>query len=275
MAFWQHLREDIYSVFDRDPAARNVLEVLTAYPGIHALLFHRFNHALWNRGLKWLARFLSSIARLLTGIEIHPGAKIGRRFFIDHGMGVVIGETAEIGDDCTLYQGVTLGGTSWNKGKRHPTLGNNVVIGAGAKVLGPFTVGDNARIGSNSVVIKEVPPGATVVGVPGRVVEASSSTENLRREIARKLGFDAYGATPDLPDPEAHAINQMLDHVQALDRTVRRLCQALREAGIEPGELSLPDLQGCQLHSATCREGWPDANDNGAAKPDAQTGNTA
>ena len=257
MMFWQRLREDIYSVFDRDPAARNVFEVLTAYPGIHAVVLHRFNHALWNRGLKWLARFLSAIARWLTGIEIHPGAKIGRRFFIDHGMGVVIGETAEIGDDCTLYQGVTLGGTSWNKGKRHPTLGNNVVIGAGAKVLGPFKVGDHARIGSNSVVIKEVPVGATVVGVPGRMVEASdSATDEVRREIARKLGFDAYGATPDLPDPEAHAINQMLDHIHALDRTVRQLCQALRDAGIEPGDLRLPDLQCCELHSATSQEGW-------------------
>ena len=172
MTFWQRLREDINSVFDRDPAARSVLEVITAYPGMHALVFHRVNHVLWNLGLKWLARFFSTMTRWLTGIEIHPGAKIGRRFFIDHGMGVVIGETAEIGDDCTLYQGVTLGGTSWNKGKRHPTLGNNVVIGAGAKVLGPFKVGDNARIGSNSVVIKEVPANATVVGVPGRVVEA-------------------------------------------------------------------------------------------------------
>ena len=267
MAFWQRLREDIYSVFDRDPAARNVFEVLTAYPGIHAVLFHRLNHALWNLGLKWLARFLSSITRLLTGIEIHPGAQIGRRFFIDHGMGVVIGETAEIGDDCTLYQGVTLGGTSWNKGKRHPTLGNDVVIGAGAKVLGPFKVGDHARIGSNSVVIKEVPAHATVVGVPGRVVEAGGGVaDDVRREIARKLGFDAYGATPDLPDPEAHAINQMLDHIHALDRTVRQLCQALRDAGIEPGELCLPELNGCALHSAASQEGWSRPADPGAAE---------
>ncbi len=265
MAFWQHLREDITCVFDRDPAARHVFEILTCYPGIHAVLLHRFNHALWNLGMKWLARLLSTFARLLTGIEIHPGAKIGRRFFIDHGMGIVIGETAEIGDDCTLYQGVTLGGTSWNKGKRHPTLGRNVVIGAGAKVLGPFTVGDNARIGSNSVVIKAVPAGATVVGVPGRVVEAGGA-EDVRREIARKLGFDAYGATPDLPDPEAHAINQMLDHLQALDRTVRHLCQTLREAGIEPGELYLRELQGCELHSAASPEGWPEQNRVSAVK---------
>ena len=274
MAFWQRLREDITCVFDRDPAARGAIEILTAYPGIHAVLLHRINHALWNLGLKWLARFLSTITRWLTGIEIHPGAKIGRRFFIDHGMGVVIGETAEIGDDCTLYQGVTLGGTSWNKGKRHPTLGHNVVIGAGAKVLGPFKVGDNARIGSNSVVIKEVPAGATVVGVPGRVVEAGGAVD-VRREIARKLGFDAYGATPDLPDPEAHAINRMLDHIHVLDRTVRQLCQALRDAGIDPSELCLPDLQGCTLHSAASREGWPEQNGGGAVKMDRNSATSA
>lgn len=257
MPFWQHLREDITCVFDRDPAARTIFEVLTAYPGIHAVLFHRVHHTLWNIGLKWLARFLSAISRWLTGIEIHPGAKIGRRFFIDHGMGVVIGETTEIGDDCTLYQGVTLGGTSWNKGKRHPTLGNNVVIGAGAKVLGPFKVGDNARIGSNSVVIKEVPANATVVGVPGRImIEGGDNDAALRREIARKLGFDAYGATPDLPDPEAHAINQMLDHIQALDHTIRHLCKALREAGIDPGEVCLDELKDCQLRSAASKNGW-------------------
>ena len=287
MAFWQRLREDIYSVFDRDPAARTVFEVLVAYPGIHAVLFHRLHHFLWKKGWKGLARFFSALSRWMTGIEIHPGAKIGRRFFIDHGMGVVIGETAEIGDDCTLYQGVTLGGTSWNKGKRHPTLGNHVVIGAGAKVLGPFKVGDHARIGSNSVVIKEVPAHATVVGVPGRVVEAegapdsearshseaaaegqatngSESADNdnaqeVRREIARKLGFDAYGATPDLPDPEAYAINRMLDHINALDHTVRHLCQVLRAAGLDPGEPCLPALEGCALYSATSPEGWPPA----------------
>ena len=271
MVFWQRLREDINSVFDRDPAARSVLEVITAYPGMHALVFHRINHALWNLGLQWLARLFSTVARWLTGVEIHPGAKIGRRFFIDHGMGVVIGETAEIGDDCTLYQGVTLGGTSWNKGKRHPTLGNNVVIGAGAKVLGPFKVGDNARIGSNSVVIKEVPASATVVGVPGRVVEAGGGAD-VRREIARKLGFDAYGTTPDMPDPEAHAINQMLDHIHTLDRAVRHLCQTLREAGIEPGPLQLPDLNGCELHSAASREGWPEQNGNDATEAKRNTG---
>ena len=154
---FQRLREDIGSVFDRDPAARNFFEVLTTYPGVHAVIFYRLGHVLWNARLKWLARWLSTVARWLTGIEIHPAAKIGRRFFIDHGMGVVVGETAEIGDDCTLYHGVTLGGTTWKKGKRHPTLGNDVVVGAGAKVLGPIIIGPGARIGSNAVVVKDVP----------------------------------------------------------------------------------------------------------------------
>ncbi|PIE83586.1 MAG: serine O-acetyltransferase [Candidatus Contendobacter odensis] len=260
MAFWQHLQEDITSIFDRDPAARSAIEIIMTYPGLHAVVFHRINHTIWNLGLKWLARFLSMIARWLTGIEIHPGAKIGRRFFIDHGMGVVIGETTEIGDDCTLYQAVTLGGTSWNKGKRHPTLGNNVIIGAGAKVLGPFNVGDNARIGSNSVVVKAVPANATVVGVPGRVIEADKNN-SVRQEIARKLGFDAYGTTPDMPDPEAHAINQMLDHIHALDQTIRHMCQAMRAAGIDPGSLQLPRLDDCGLVS-TARQVHPQhAND--------------
>lgn len=247
---WQRLREDIYCIFDRDPAARNVFEVLTCYPGIHAVLFHRFNHALWNMGLKWLARFFSTLARWLTGIEIHPGANVGRRFFIDHGLGVVIGETTEIGDDCTLYQGVTLGGTSWEKGKRHPTLGNNVVIGAGAKVLGPFKVGDGARIGSNSVVVKEVPPGATVVGVPGRVV--SAGPKPVHKEIARKLGFDAYGTTRDMPDPEAHAINRMLDHLHLINCKLEEMCKAMRAAGIEPGTICIPELVSCEIRSASC-----------------------
>jgi serine O-acetyltransferase len=165
------LREDIKCVFERDPAARHTLEIITCYPGVHALLLHRLSHRLWNLRLKWIARLLSNLGRFLTGIEIHPGAKIGRRFFIDHGMGVVIGETSEIGDDCTLYHGVTLGGTSWEKGKRHPTLGNNIIIGAGAKVLGPINIGENARIGSNAVVVNNVSSGATIVGVPGRPIE--------------------------------------------------------------------------------------------------------
>ncbi len=249
---WRRLREDIYCVFDRDPAARNVFEVLTTYPGIHAVLLHRLSHRLWNAGLKWLARFLSTLARWLTGIEIHPGAVIGRRFFIDHGMGVVIGETAEIGDDCTLYHGVTLGGTTWQKGKRHPTLRDNVVIGAGAKVLGPITVESGARVGSNTVVLKDVPAAATVVGVPGRVV--TPRNRPVRQEIARKLGFDAYGTTPDMPDPEAHAINHMLDHIQLLDRKLEEMCRALRGAGIDPGRIHVPDLDGCAISSASSGE---------------------
>ena len=161
---FDQVREDIRSVFHRDPAARNTLEVLLNYPGLHAVLFHRLAHGLWTRNFKQLARLLSTFSRWLTGIEIHPGAKIGRRFFIDHGMGVVIGETAEIGDDVTLYHGVTLGGTSWKAGKRHPTLKNGSVVGAGAKVLGPITIGENAKVGSNSVVVKDIPDGATAVG---------------------------------------------------------------------------------------------------------------
>ena len=189
---FDRVREDIASVFHRDPAARNTLEVLLNYPGLHAVLFHRLAHALWKRNFKQLARFVSTFARWMTGIEIHPGAKIGRRFFIDHGMGVVIGETAEIGDDVTLYHGVTLGGTSWNKGKRHPTLEDGVVVGAGAKVLGPFTVHKNAKIGSNSVVTKEVPEGATVIGIPGRVVSKPiTEQEKNRQQMAEKIGFQA------------------------------------------------------------------------------------
>ena len=172
------LREDIDCVFARDPAARNRFEVATTYPGLHALWLHRLAHWLWGRRLRWPARVVSYLSRFLTGIEIHPGAQIGRRFFIDHGMGVVIGETAEIGDDCTLYHGVTLGGTTWEKGKRHPTLEDDVVVGAGAKILGPITMGKGARVGSNSVVVKDVPTGSTVVGIPGRVVGADHPARN-------------------------------------------------------------------------------------------------
>ena len=219
-SFFKRIREDINSVFERDPAARTVFEVLTTYPGIHAVIFHRISHSLWRRNFKWLARVLSNLARWYTGVEIHPGATIGRRFFIDHGMGVVIGETAEIGDDCTLYHGVTLGGTTWSKGKRHPTLRNNVVVGAGAKVLGPIIIGEGARIGSNSVVTKEVPANATVVGVPGRVIARSQDNQQQQREhIARKMGFDAYGATSDAPDPIATAINCMLDHIHLMEKS--------------------------------------------------------
>lgn len=227
---FNRLREDIGSVFHRDPAARNAFEVLTNYPGLHALLFHRMNHRLWNWGFKWLARTISTLARWLTGIEIHPGATIGRRFFIDHGMGVVIGETTIIGDDVTLYQGVTLGGTSWSHGKRHPTLEDAVVVGAGAKILGPFSIGKEARVGSNAVVTKEVPEGATVVGIPGRiVVKQSDEDEKRRQDMERKIGFDAYGLSEEMPDPVARSIRSILDHMHVVDERVESMCRVLKE----------------------------------------------
>jgi serine O-acetyltransferase len=216
---FSRIREDIQCVFERDPAARSVWEVITCYPGFHALQLHRISHALWGAKLRWLARFTSHVARFLTGIEIHPGATIGRRVFIDHGMGVVIGETAEIGDDCTLYHGVTLGGVSWNKGKRHPTLGKGVVVGAGAKILGPFTVGDGAKVGSNSVVVKAVPDGATVVGIPARLVESDGRGQSAR------MAFDAYAVSADLDDPLSKALLALGAHTDDLDR---RLEEALR-----------------------------------------------
>ncbi|TJY61970.1 serine O-acetyltransferase [Sinimarinibacterium sp. CAU 1509] len=235
------IREDIASVFERDPAARNTWEVLTCYPGLHAIWAHLISHWLWTHGLRWLARLNSNLARLITGIEIHPGARIGRRFFIDHGMGVVIGETAEIGDDVTLYQGVTLGGTSWNKGKRHPTLGNGVVVGAGAKVLGPFTVGDNARIGSNAVVVKEVPPGATAIGIPGRIVREQAPSEHVQN-LAQRYGFDAYGLSKDMPDPVANAFSAMVEHIHKLDERVGQLCKAMHQLDARMPENGLPEL---------------------------------
>ncbi len=240
---FKNLREYLNSIFQRDPAARSMLEVLTAYPGVHALAFHRLSHRLWRWRLKWLARMLSQLARWFTGIEIHPGARIGRRFFIDHGMGVVIGETAEIGDDVTLYHGVTLGGTTWQKEKRHPTLGNNVVVGAGAKILGPISIGDNARVGSNSVVVKDVPAGATVVGIPGRIIgPKKDDTKSQRREaMAKKIGFDAYGQSAEMPDPVAHAIDLILDHMHLVDRKMKNLSTALEKAGIKVN-LEMPEL---------------------------------
>lgn len=240
------MREDIRSVFHRDPAARNTFEVLTAYPGLHAIWWHRLAHGLWVRGFKWLARMVSNWARFTTGIEIHPGAQIGRRFFIDHGMGVVIGETAVVGDDVTLYHGVTLGGTSWNKGKRHPTLEDGVVCGAGAKILGPITVGAGARVGSNAVVTREVPAGATVVGIPGRVVrkvsDQEAQCEEVRRRMADKVGFDAYAVTSEVSDPVAHAIRSLLDHLHAMDRKVERMGRALCEVKPEYCDERLPQL---------------------------------
>jgi len=205
------------------------------------------NHFLWSIGLKWLARWLSLFARWLTGIEIHPGATIGHRFFIDHGMGIVIGETAEIGDDCTLYHGVTLGGTSWDAGKRHPTLLNNVVVGAGAKVLGPITLAEGVRIGSNAVVTKDVDQNSTVVGVPGRVIHHHDDDQIKRDALAEKLGFDAYGATRDAPDPVATAINKMLDHIHAMDEKMETMCGALKQFGAEIDVEKLPDLDSCSI----------------------------
>lgn len=239
------LREDIRSVFDRDPAARSTWEVLTCYPGLHALLFHRLAHWLWQRRLRWLARWTSHWSRWLTGIEIHPGAVIGRRFFIDHGMGVVIGETTVIGDDVTLYQGVTLGGTSWNPGKRHPTLGNHVVVGAGAKVLGPFMVGEGARIGSNAMVTKEVPPGATMVGVLARPVARSKRKppSDATMAIAKKLGFDAYGLSSDMPDPVSRAIEAMLEHINAQDERLEKVCRLLCQLDSRMSETDMPKLE--------------------------------
>ena len=210
--------EDIQIVFDRDPAARHTFEIITTYSGVQAMLFYRLSNRLWLLKLKWLARFISMIARWLTGIEIHPAAVIGRRFFIDHGMGVVIGETAEIGDDCTLYHGVTLGGTTWKKGKRHPTLKNNVVIGAGAKILGPIVLGNNVRVGSNSVVVKSVDNDQTVVGVPARVLKDSKSNSDH---------FESYAVGTDVDDPTVKAINRILSHIHDMDEQLNIVSKKL------------------------------------------------
>lgn len=235
------IKEDIASVFDRDPAARTTFEVLTCYPGLHARILHRTANWLWHAELKWLARFLSHIARGLTGIEIHPGATIGRRFFIDHGMGVVIGETAEVGDGCTIYHGVTLGGTSLYKGtKRHPTLGRDVVVSAGAKVLGGFEVGDGAKIGSNAVVIKPVPAGATAVGIPARIIP---SKEGESADVtAPEKKFTAYGITQE-DDPLSQAMRGLIDNASSQEHQIALLWQAIEKlssgqtsAGCVPGD---------------------------------------
>ena len=210
--------EDIQIVFDRDPAARHTFEIITCYSGVQAMLFYRLTHRLWLLKLKWLARFISMLARWVTGVEIHPGAVIGRRFFIDHGMGVVIGETAEIGNDCTLYHGVTLGGTTWEKGKRHPTLGDNVVIGAGAKILGPITLGNDVRVGSNSVVVKSVDNAQTVVGVPARVLKDSKTKTDH---------FESYAVGTDVDDPTVKAINSILSHIHDMDEQLNIVSKKL------------------------------------------------
>jgi len=225
---FKKLRNDIACILERDPAARTAWEVLTCYPGLHAIYVHKLSRWLWLHGLRWLGRLVSQFGRWLTGIEIHPGAKIGSCVFIDHGMGVVIGETAEIGDGCTIYQGVTLGGTSLYRGeKRHPTLGEGVVVGAGAKVLGGFTVGAGARIGSNAVVVKEVPPGATVVGIPGRIVE-DRMVVDATKQAER---FAAYAVVQEQDDPYAKAIQKLVEHSQELEKALAALNEKL--AGIE------------------------------------------
>ena len=229
---FRELREDIRSVFDRDPAARSFWEVLTCYPGIHALIMHRLAHLLWSHRLRWMGRFTAHLSRVLTGIEIHPGATIGRRFFIDHGMGVVIGETAVIGDDVTLYHGVTLGGTSWNKGKRHPTLENGVVVGAGAKVLGPITISAGAKVGSNAVVTKPVPAGSTAVGNPARIID-NTEQGRQRQAQAEKMGFSAYAVGRDQDDPLAKAIHGLLDHAAETDRRLASLVRELEAQGVK------------------------------------------
>jgi len=242
------LREDIACILERDPAARTAWEVLTCYPGLHALAMHRFAHWCWTHGMRWLGRWISHWGRFFTGIEIHPGAQIGRRVFIDHGMGVVIGETAEVGDDCTIYQGVTLGGTSLLKGaKRHPTLGTGVIVGANAQVLGGFTVGEGARVGSNAVVTKPVPPGATAVGNPARIIVAKTQVldekQAKREALAARMGFSAYGVSQG-DDPLSQALKGLIDHASGHEHQIALLWQAIeklaKEAQTEAGRTCLP-----------------------------------
>lgn len=233
---FSRLREDIACIRERDPAARSSWEVLTCYPGLHALVMHRWAHACWRVGLHWLARFVSYVARFITGVEIHPAAKVGRRVFIDHGMGVVVGQTAEIGDECTIYQGVTLGGTSLERGaKRHPTLGRGVIVGANSQVLGGFTVGDGARIGSNAVVVKPVPAGATAVGNPARIIERQGDAQ--REAAAQRMGFSAYGITQG-DDPVAQAMKGLIDNAASQEHQIAMLWQAIRKVSANSHELS-------------------------------------
>jgi serine O-acetyltransferase len=233
---FRRLREDIACILERDPAARSSWEVLTCYPGLHALLMHRLAHAFWVRGWCWLGRLVSHLGRFFTGIEIHPGATIGRRVFIDHGMGVVIGEMAEIGDECTIYQGVTLGGTSLVKGaKRHPTLGRGVIVGANACVLGGFTVGDGARVGSGAVVTKPMPAGATAVGNPARIIEAEAP-----RGVGSPKGFTAYGVTLG-DDPVAQAMKGLIDHTAGHEHQIALLWQAIEKLSTRARELPTSD----------------------------------
>ena len=233
---FSRIRSDIHCILERDPAARTAWEVLTCYPGLHALILYRRAHWCWTHGFKWLGRFISHLARWLTGIEIHPGAKIGQCVFFDHAMGVVVGETAEIGDGCTIYQGVTLGGTSLYKGaKRHPTLGRGVVVGAGAQVLGGFTVGDGARIGSNAVVVKPVPAGATAVGNPARVIEAGADVK--REQTASQMGFSAYGISQG-DDPLSLAMRGLIDSAAGQEHQIALLWQAIEKLSCLPTSLT-------------------------------------
>ncbi|WP_280807717.1 serine O-acetyltransferase [Variovorax boronicumulans] len=232
-AMFSRLRADIRCILERDPAARSAWEVMTLYPGFHAVVLHRWAHACWTHGFKWGGRFISQFARWITGIEIHPGATIGQGLFIDHGMGVVIGEMAEIHDNVTIYQGVTLGGTSLAKGaKRHPTLGNGVIVGANASILGGFTVGAGARVGSGAVVTKPVPAGATAVGNPARVIEAASAAR--REEAASRMGFSAYGVTQN-DDPLSQAMRGLIDNASGQEHQIALLWQAIEKLSAHPG----------------------------------------
>jgi serine O-acetyltransferase len=238
---FQRLKEDIACILERDPAAHSKFEVLTCYPGLHALVMHRWAHACWMNGWRWAARFISHLARFFTGIEIHPGAKIGRRVFIDHGMGVVVGETAEIGDGCTIYQGVTLGGTSLTKGaKRHPTLGKGVIVGANSQVLGGFTVNDGARVGSNAVVLKEVPAGATAVGNPARIIHKEQDAR--REEAAARMGFSAYGIT-DSDDPLSQAMKGLIDNAAGNAHQIAMLWAAIEKLSVAKKDCVPSDAQ--------------------------------
>ena len=244
---FSHIRSYTQAILERDPAARSVWDVVFSYPGFHALVLHRLAHPLWRRGWHWLARWISHWGRFFTGIEIHPGATIGERVFIDHGMGVVIGETAEIGDECTIYQGVTLGGTSLYKGtKRHPTLGRGVVVSAGAKVLGGFTVGDGARVGSNAVLLKPVPPGATAVGIPARIIEAKADA--ARVEASARMGFSAYGVTQG-DDPVSLAMKGLIDSTASQEHQIALLWQAIERLSAGARELSLAECVPDEAHT--------------------------
>ncbi len=246
-----HLREDIAAIRQKDPAARSNWEVLTCYPGLHAVMLHRVAHGCWRAGFKWLGRYVSQYARFLTGIEIHPGATLGRRVFIDHGMGVVIGETAVIGDDCTIYQGVTLGGTSLARGaKRHPTLEAGVIVGAGAKVLGGFTVGEGAKIGSNAVVVKAVPAGATAVGNPARIIRPDTPREEgdaKPQGSGRKQEFSAYGVTPNADDPVSLAIHGLIENATDQSHKIDVMVAALNQLGAHLEALGASKIDTAEL----------------------------